>query len=107
MSSRSGCSAGPQPHQRRQVDNLGAGTTHRQPGPGQEARVGHRPGAPSLAVVIGDQVDSVVALTMRDSRIVRVDIIRAPVKVRAATSALWASAHGGRRRSCSGMLRDQ
>jgi len=53
-------------------------------------------GAPGLAVVIGDQVDSVVALAVRDSRIVRVDIIRAPEKVRAATSALWASARGGR-----------
>jgi len=55
-------------------------------------------GAPGLAVVIGDQVDSVVALTVRDLRIVRVDIIRAPEKVRAATSARWASASasGGR-----------
>jgi len=34
--------------------------------------------------------------TVRDLRIVRVDIIRAPEKVRAATSARWASASGGR-----------
>lgn len=44
-------------------------------------------GAPGLAVVVGDHVDSVVALTMRESRIVRVDIIRAPEKIRAATRA--------------------
>jgi len=42
-------------------------------------------GVPGLAVIIGDRVDSLIVLTFRDERITRVDIIRAPEKVHAAT----------------------
>ena len=52
-------------------------------------------GAPGLAIIIGDRVDSVIVLTFRDERITRVDIIRAPDKVRAATGG-WIRSHRNR-----------
>jgi len=54
-------------------------------------------GAPGLAIVIGDQVDSLIVLTFNDEQISRVDIIRAPDKIRAATSRRIEEPHKNRK----------
>ncbi|MEN3359907.1 MAG: polymerase sigma-70 factor, subfamily [Mycobacteriales bacterium] len=50
--------------------------------PGERVRIVNVNGAPGLGVVAGDELTTVVSLTLTADRITRVDIIRAPAKLR-------------------------